>query len=42
MMEDSDILTLGWGCEPIGGGASVLNSSTWPSQGEEFVVLEVS
>ena len=42
MMEDSDILTLGWGCEPIGGGASVLNSSTWPSQGEEFVVLEAS
>jgi len=40
-MEDSDILTLGWGCEPIGGAASVLNSSSWPSQGEEFVVLEV-
>merc|ERR1712079_117459 len=39
-MEDSDILTLGWGCEPLGGGGNVLNAS-WPSQGEEFVVLEV-
>ena len=42
MMEDSDILTLGWGCEPIGGGTNVLNPSSWPSQGEEFVVLEAS
>ena len=33
MMEDSDILTLGWGCD------SALPS--WPPQGEEFVVLEV-
>ena len=41
MMEDSDILTLGWGCEPLGGGGNVLNAS-WPSQGEEFVVLEAS
>ena len=42
MMEDSDILTLGWGCEPLGGGTNVLNPSSWPSQGEEFVVLEAS
>ena len=41
MMEDSDILTLGWGCEPLGGGGNVLNAS-WPSQGEEFVVLEAN
>jgi hypothetical protein len=32
MMEDSDILTLGWGCEPA--------SHLWPSS-EEFVTLEV-
>lgn len=31
-MEDSDILTLGWGCEPA--------SHLWPSS-EEFVTLEV-
>ena len=32
MMEDSDILTLGWGCEPA--------SNLWPSS-EEFVTLDV-
>jgi len=32
MMEDSDILTLGWGCEPA--------SHLWPSS-EEFVTLDV-
>jgi len=32
MMEDSDILTLGWGCEPT--------SHLWPSS-EEFVTLDV-
>lgn len=41
MMEDSDILTLGWGCEPLGVGlGSPLGS--WPPQGEEFVTLDVS
>ena len=34
MMEDSDILTLGWGCEPP-------VSSLWPPTGEEFVTLDV-
>ena len=34
MMEDSDILTLGWGCEPP-------VSSLWPPSGEEFVTLDV-
>ena len=32
MMEDSDILTLGWGCEP--------SAHLWPSS-EEFVTLDV-
>jgi len=32
-MEDSDILTLGWGCEPP--------SNLWSSSGEEFVTLDV-
>ena len=33
MMEDSDILTLGWGCEPA--------SNLWHHAGEEFVTLDV-
>ena len=33
MMEDSDILTLGWGCEP--------SSNLWQHAGEEFVTLDV-
>ena len=32
-MEDSDILTLGWGCEPA--------SNLWHHAGEEFVTLDV-
>ena len=32
-MEDSDILTLGWGCEPP--------PNLWPTSGEEFVTLDV-
>ena len=41
MMEDSDILTLGWGCDTgvLLGGAG--NPGIWPPQGEEFVTLEV-
>ena len=35
MMEDSDILTLGWGCE------APPSSHLWhPGSGEEFVTLE--
>ena len=33
MMEDSDILTLGWGCEPA--------SNLWHHAGAEFVTLDV-
>ena len=36
MMEDSDILTLGWGCE-----APLSSASLWPPSGEEFVTLDV-
>ena len=39
MMEDSDILTLGWGCDTLAGVAG--NPGIWPPQGEEFVTLEV-
>ena len=35
MMEDSDILTLGWGCE------QVTPPNLWAPSGEEFVTLDV-
>lgn len=37
-MEDSDILTLGWGCDTLSASGV---PSVWPPQGEEFVTLEV-
>lgn len=41
-MEDSDILTLGWGCENgVGGPSSLWHPATVGGGGEEFVTLDV-
>jgi len=41
MMEDSDILTLGWGCETTGGVVGIGGGWLHPTVNEEFVTLEV-